>query len=107
MKSFFRTFFAALLALLIPVFIVAIVIGVKANEKPKIKDGSYLLIDIYGEILEYNPPDDLMAQLFGSAPETLHRILSNLEKAAVDDRIKGVIIKVSSNKPNINRGWDG
>lgn len=97
MKSFFRTFSAVLLALSLPVAIAAIVLGVKANEKPKIKDGSYLIIDIYGEILEYNPPDDLMAELFGSAPETLYRILSNLEKAAVDDRIKGVIIKVSSN----------
>jgi len=96
MKSFFRTFFAALLAMLIPVVIAVAVIASKTSQKPDIKDDSYLIIDIYGEILEYNPPDDIMAELFGSSPETLTRILSNLEKAAVDDRIKGVLVKISS-----------
>ena len=99
MKSFFKTFFATLLALLLPVVIAVAVIAGKANQKPDIKDDSFLIIDIYGEVLEYNPPDDVMAELFGSTPETLTRILSNLEKASVDDRIKGVIIKVSSQLP--------
>jgi protease-4 len=97
MKGFIKSFFASLLAV---VFLVAVVIGVaalKGLEKPKIKDGSYLVIDIYGEILPYNPPEDLMAEIMGGAPETLQRILGNLEKVTEDDRITGVILKVSTN----------
>ncbi len=97
MKGFIKSFFASLLAIL---FLIAVVIGaaaLKGREKPKIKDGSYLIIDIYGEILPYNPPEDLMAEIMGGAPETLHRILGNLEKVTEDNRIEGVIIKISTN----------
>ncbi|MFQ5512017.1 MAG: signal peptide peptidase SppA [Candidatus Krumholzibacteriia bacterium] len=96
MKGFIKSFFASLLAI---VFLFVVIIGaaaLKGREKPKVKDGSYLVVDIYGEILPYNPPDDLVAEVFGGEPETLQRILGNLEKAALDDRIKGVIMKVSS-----------
>jgi protease-4 len=97
MKDFIKMFFASLIAILFLVLFVVAVVGIQSAKKPTIKEGSYLVIDVYGEILPYNPPDDIMAEIFGGEPETLHRILTNLEKAAVDDRIKGVIVKVSSN----------
>ena len=96
MKAFFRTFFATLLALVVLVALVIGVVAIKSGQKPKIKDHSYLVIDIYGEVLEYNPPGGIMAEVLGGGPETLHRILGNLEKAAVDDRIDGVIMKLSA-----------
>lgn len=95
MKAFFRTFFATLLAIVVLVAAVVGVIAIKSSQKPKIKDHSYLVVDIYGEILEYDPPGGVMMEVLGGGPETLHRILGNLEKAAVDDRIDGVIMKLS------------
>jgi protease-4 len=97
MKAFFRSFFASLLALLVVVFIIAGIAGSKASKKPKIEDHSYLVVDVYGDIPPYYPPDGAIAEILaGGEPETVHRILTNLEKAEVDDRIEGVIMKISS-----------
>jgi protease-4 len=60
-----------------------------------VADGSWLVVDVYGEIEPYDPPESISGSIFGDG-ETLHRILTNLEKAAADDRIAGVIMKVSS-----------
>jgi protease-4 len=95
-KGFLRAFFGCLLAIIVLVAIVGGIIAGKSSQKPKIKDNSYLVIDIYGEITEYNPPSTFMGEILGGAPETLTRILSNLNKVCVDDRIEGVIIKLSS-----------
>lgn len=102
MKSFFKTFFAALVAnvivvALLFVFMVGLGASMKAGKKPDVKDGSYLVIDVYGEVLAYDPPLGFPESVIAGKPETLHRILSNLEKAAVDDRIEGVLLKVSRN----------
>jgi protease-4 len=96
LKAFFRTFFATLLALVVLIAVVVGVVAVKSGQKPKIKDHSYLVVDIYGEIQEYDPPCGVMSEMLGGEPETLHRILGNLEKAAVDDRIDGVVMKLSA-----------
>ena len=95
MKVFFRSFFASLLAITVVFAVIVMVIAAKSGEKSKIKDHSYLVVDIYGEISEYNPPAGIMGEILGGKPETLQRVLGNLEKAAVDDRIDGVIVKLS------------
>ncbi|UCG52061.1 MAG: signal peptide peptidase SppA [Candidatus Latescibacterota bacterium] len=97
MKAFFRSFLASLLAIVVVLVVIVAAIGIKVSKKPSIKDHSYLVVDVYGEILPYFPPDGVIAEILGGEPETLHRILSNLEKAAADKRIEGVILKVSSN----------
>lgn len=97
MKAFFRSFFAAFLAIVV---IGAIIFGIfawKISRKPKIEDHSYLVVDIYGQILEYDLPADIVDQVMGAKYQTLQMILSNLEKASVDDRIEGVIMKLSAN----------
>ena len=96
MASFFRAFFATLLALVVLIAAVVGVVAVKSGQKAKIKDHSYLVIDIYGEVLEYDPPGGVVSEVLGGEPETLTRILGNLEKAAADDRIDGVIMKLSA-----------
>jgi protease-4 len=99
MKSFFKSFFASFLAI-VAVVLILILIGVGAvsvsGKKEPIKKGSYLVIDIYGDMQEYSPPMGVMSEIVGGKPETLQRVLGNLKKAAVDDRIKGVIMKMSS-----------
>ena len=96
MKAFFRSFFASFLALTV---LIALVIGIitwRSSRKPKIRDHSFLIVDIHGQILEYDPPADIVSQLLERDPLTLQKILENLEKASVDDRIDGVILKLSS-----------
>ena len=85
MKAFFRSFFASLLAIVVVIAVVVAVIAAKSSQKSKIKDHSYLVVDIYGEIPEYNPPAGIMGEILGGKPETLQRILGNLEKAAGDE----------------------
>jgi len=102
MKNFLKTFFALLLAnvvlaALLFVFVIAFGASMKAGKKPTVENGSYLVVDIYGEVLAYNPPEDFPQSVLGGKPETIHRILSNLEKARADDRIEGVLIKISAN----------
>lgn len=59
-----------------------------------VEDGSWLVVDLYGQIPPYDEPESISSSIFGEA-ETLTRILGNLEKAASDERIHGVILKVS------------
>lgn len=97
MKAFFRSFLASLLAL---VFLLVIFVGIiawKTSRKPKIEDHSYLVVDIHGQILEYDPPSGIVSQILGGEPLTLQAILSNLEKASLDERIDGIIMKFSVN----------
>ena len=97
MRDFIKSVFASIFAIVLIVAVIAAVVAVKSSQKPKIKDGSYLVIDIYGEIFPYYPPGDVMSEIFGGEPETLQRILTGLDMAAADKRIKGVILKLSSN----------
>jgi protease-4 len=96
MKAFFRSFFAALLAIVVLVMLVVGIAAFKFSQKEKIEDGSYLLVDLYGPIAEYPPPGGGLSQVMGGEPENLQRILDNLAKAAVDDRVPGVVLKFSS-----------
>ena len=97
MKSFLRSFFASLLAIMVVILLVIAGVGAKSAKKPVIKSHSYLVVDIYGQILPYYAPDGVIAEVLGGETETLHRILGNFEKAGADKRIDGVIMKVSSN----------
>jgi protease-4 len=102
MKNFLKTFFAVFVANVVLVGILFIFMAgfgasMMAGEKPDVEKGSYLVVDIYGDVLAYDPPTSFPESVIGGKPETLHRVLSNLEKAGVDDRIEGVLLKVSPN----------
>lgn len=95
MKTFWNCFFATILAVVVTGAIVVGVVASKGESKRKIEGRSYLVIDVYGDIAEYDAPSGVLGAVSGK-PETLQRILDNLEKAAVDKRIDGVIFKISS-----------
>jgi protease-4 len=95
MKTFLKSFLGTLVAIVLVVAVVAGVFAVKARLKARIKDHSYLIVDVYGEIMEYAPPGG-PCDILGDSPETVQRILTNLEKAAADDRIEGVVVKMSA-----------
>lgn len=96
MKSFFVAFLGALFAIIVLVLLIGSIGGYMAGKQPAIEDRSWLIVEMYGDLLEYDPPGGIMSQLIDSDVETLQRILDNLEKAAVDDRIEGVIFKVAA-----------
>ena len=95
MKTFLSSFAGTLLAILLIGVMAGGYAACVAGKKPKIEDHSYLIIEMHGGLLEYDPPGGIMSQIAGGDAETLQRILGNLEKAQVDDRIEGVILKVS------------
>jgi protease-4 len=94
MLAFVRTFFAALFALVafftIPV-VLLLAVAVLGEAGPK--DHSWLTIRLSGSLLEYYGPPSL-EEIFGDRPTCLMEITENLEKAAVDDRIEGVLFRL-------------
>ena len=99
LKFFAASVFAIIFVGIFGMMMIGMIGGLAAmgGDSADVEDGSYLMVDLYGEILPYNPPDDVFAEIFGNEPETVQRILSNLEKAAHDDRIEGVIFTLSAN----------
>ena len=73
---------------------VALTVVMALTSGPDIEDGSWLVVDLRDPMLEYDPPSDLMSQALGETSLTLQGTLDNLTKAAVDDRIAGVIVKL-------------
>ncbi len=66
---------------------------------PGIPDGSYLLVELEGEYSEGARPG-LMSRLMGG-DRSLVGLLDNLEKAAADERLAGVLLEVG----DLETGW--
>lgn len=106
MKSFFKTFFAALLALFIFSFLgFFILIGIAAafssDEKVAIAPNSVLVIDATTTFLEQSKNDpfsELLNKKNGKQP-SLSELIGLLNYAKKDTNIKGIYIKCSEN-PN-------
>jgi protease IV len=96
MKSFLSHFLASFLAVIVFLGLVAVAVLIVTGQEDKIEDNSWLLVNVTGQVLEYDPPSDPMSALTGGNPETLTRILGNLEKASHDERIEGVLLTVRS-----------
>lgn len=79
------------------IFLALIVLGViafvLARREPAVEPGSFLVVDIGGAYAEERPPD-LVGQLVGSEEPILAELLLELQKAAVDTRIVGILAKV-------------
>ncbi len=98
-----RSFLASFLALTVLVLAAVGLLAMKFGGETEIQDHSWLHLDLYGDVLEYDPPGGVMAQATGGAGGlTLQKILENLDKAAVDERIDGVLLQMSSSH---NAGW--
>jgi len=106
MKSFFKTFFAALLALIIFSFLgFFILIGIAAafstDEKVEVAQNSVLVIDASETFLEQSKNDpfsELMNKKNGKQP-SLSELIGLLNYAKKDSSIKGIYIKCAEN-PN-------
>ncbi|HPF70347.1 MAG TPA: S49 family peptidase, partial [Candidatus Krumholzibacteria bacterium] len=81
------------------VVIVALVAGgawLASQKQGKVDKGAWLVLDLYGEVHEYDPPGGPLGAVMGGDALTLQDMLDNLGKAARDKRIKGVIFHVSA-----------
>jgi len=90
-----HTALSTLAGLALAVLIVAGAAYLLNRGGPDVPDGGWLVLDLYGDLPEYDPPDGLLGPLTGGG-ETLTHMLDNLDKAALDDRIAGVIFQLSS-----------
>lgn len=94
-KKTLHSALSTLAGLVLAVLIVAGAVFLLTRGGPDVQDHSWLVLDLYGDLPEYDAPDGLLGKLTGGG-ETLTRLLDNLDKAALDDRIEGVIFQVSS-----------
>ena len=106
MNIFWKAFFASLLAILIASFLMIIVLAgmISAftsfkDQTVTIKSQSLLLLKLDSRIVERksnNPFEDLELPGIKSSTTTgLNQILSCIEKAKTDDRIKGIFLELS------------
>jgi len=95
MMTFSRAVLAALLAALILLAAVAGVVVWRLDSETAIAKHSWLHLDLYGDLPEYDPPTGLIGAL-GGGGQTLQSVLTNLEMAAVDKRIDGVVLQLSA-----------
>jgi len=98
--NFFKMVLAVLVAQILIGFALFFGLGVmtalfSSGDTVQVADGSWLVIDIYGDIPPFDAPESISNSIFDE-PETLQGILDNLEKANADDRVAGVVLKISS-----------
>ena len=79
--------------------VLAIILYRSLESAPSIADGSYLLLPVSGSYSE-GPPPGLLAKFLEDRKRLLD-LLEDLDKAARDSRIKGVVVKVGA----LETGW--
>src|SRR5687767_14565116 len=86
---------------LVMVAIIGIALIVSSVGKPNVPENSVLVLNVSGDLPDYNPPDP-MAQVFGvEQAESFSSLLTQLRKAKVDSRIGAVLLDIDF--PGI--GW--
>ena len=83
MKSFSAGFLGSFLAVILIIGLAAGIGSFVASKKSKIEDRSQLVIELYGELPEYDPPGGVLSAVTGGDVETLTRVLDNLRMAAI------------------------
>lgn len=100
-----KTLVGALSTLLSLVIVLAVLVGgflFATSRGPDIDDHSWLVIDLYGDVHEYDTPGDVLGQVMGGGGLTLQSMLDALDKSILDERLDGVILHLSSSN---NAGW--
>lgn len=93
MKSFFKYLLVLLSGFFILFLSIFIFFLIISDTEPIVDDNSYLVMNISGGLPEYVAPDPF-EEFTGRSPMDLRKIRENLEKAAVDERINGVVFNL-------------
>lgn len=103
MRGFFKTFFAALLALVIftiigVLILIGIVAGATSPEKPFVGSRAVLVLDLSDHFKERSV-DDRLGRLFSGDDDapSLHEVIRLLDHARADSAVKGVYILCGGN----------
>jgi protease-4 len=76
--------------------VVIVIVGILlARREPYITPGSFLVVDISGGYTD-EPSANLVQELIGEQPQHFAALQLELQKAAVDTRLRGVILKITS-----------
>lgn len=67
---------------------------------PAVPEGSFLVLDLGGEYVE-GPPQDLLGNLLYRRVRTMLDVLTLVREAQVDDRIKGIVARIT----HLDVGW--
>jgi len=94
MKRFLKWISIILGIFLVFIFISYLIISSILDTEPIVYDNSYLYISLAGQIPEYVPYDGF-EELFESSNLDMHSIRKSLKMAAVDDRIKAVVLRIN------------
>ncbi len=86
---------------LVLVAIIGIALIVSSVGKPDVPENSVLVLNISGDLPDYNPPDP-MAKVFGiEQAESFSSLLTQLRKAKIDNRVAAILLDIDF--PGI--GW--
>ncbi|MGI9054369.1 MAG: signal peptide peptidase SppA [Pyrinomonadaceae bacterium] len=86
---------------LVLVAIIGIALIVSSVGKPDVPENSVLVLNISGDLPDYNPPDP-MAKVFGiEQAESFSSLLTQLRKAKIDNRVGAILLDIDF--PGI--GW--
>lgn len=79
---------------------VAILVAAIRGEQPSIRDNSVLALTVSGPLPDY-VPDNPLNRIFGTPPQSLSSVLTQLRKAKTDKRIRAVILDIDASET----GW--
>jgi len=94
MKRFLKWISIILGVFLVFILFSYFIISALLDTEPIVYDNSYLYISLGGQIPEYVPYDGF-EDLFESINLDMHSIRKSLKMAAVDDRIKAVVLRIN------------
>jgi len=77
------------------VFLLFLVIWSFSDTTPTVHNNSTLVISLSGDIPEYHAEDSFPIQFDSGV--SIKSILDNIEKARVDKRIKGILLRINDN----------
>ncbi len=90
-----------ILFVLMLVSIIGIALIAESLSKPDVPENSVLVLNVSGDLPDYNPPDP-MAKVFGvDQAESFSSLLTQMRKAKVDSRVGGILLDIDF--PGI--GW--
>lgn len=102
MRSFFKMFFASFLALVIFCLLlffimIGFVSSLTAKDKPDVKSGSVLVLDLSKHFMEHETPDPLAVISKETETPTLSNVIRLIEHAKTDDKVSGIYILADGN----------
>jgi len=93
MKTFLKWLAGVLVVFLLIIAAGFITISILLDTEPSVPDKGFLYLNLSGALPEYVAPDPLENAL-GKTRLDMKKVRDNLEKAAVDERIHGVLIEI-------------